>query len=427
MRQALSGLTTRGRSFVGAGLAAALSAMVFGQNDLLRVAILVLALPLVSALVVSRTRYRLASSRRMEPARISAGQQARVVLRLENVSRLPTGLLLVEDRIPYVLGARPRFVLDRVEPQGTREVDYLVRSEVRGKFAIGPLTIKLTDPFGMCELVRSFTRTDTFVVTPVVERLPAISLGGDWAGTGESRMRTMAAAGEDDVITREYRRGDDLRRVHWRSTARYGELMVRREEQPWESRAVLLLDTRASAHRGTGGASSLEAGISAAASVGAHLIRGGFAVNLMTDTAEVLVSDTLDLLGGTHEETLLDALAVVGSSDRRVLSAASPGLRCAGDGLTVAFLGAVTSAEAAELVRARHSSGTAVAVVLEVESWRAESRDRQQHADQAGAIALFRSAGWRVVPLSAGDSLAQAWPYAAHTATSFKSASGGDR
>ncbi|MFI5098992.1 MAG: hypothetical protein ACHQE5_00510 [Actinomycetes bacterium] len=104
MRQALRGLTTRGRCFLGAGGASALCALLFGQRDLLRIAVLVAALPLVSAVVVSRTRYRIASSRRLEPARAPVGSDARVVLRLENVSRLPTGLLLLEDRIPYVLG-----------------------------------------------------------------------------------------------------------------------------------------------------------------------------------------------------------------------------------------------------------------------------------------------------------------------------------
>ena len=67
-------------------------------------------------------------------------------------------------------------------------------------------------------------------------------------------------AGEDDVIPRAYRDGDELRRVHWRSTARYGELMVRREEQRWRNRATVLLDSRSISHMGTGAGSSFETG-----------------------------------------------------------------------------------------------------------------------------------------------------------------------
>ena len=92
----------------------------------------------------------------------------------------------------------------------------------------------------MCELARSFTSTDPLVVTPVVENAARAAAG---RGLGRQRRsprpRSIASAGEDDVVTREYRRGDDLRRIHWRSTARSGELMVRREEQPWQSRALL--------------------------------------------------------------------------------------------------------------------------------------------------------------------------------------------
>jgi uncharacterized protein (DUF58 family) len=420
MRQALRGLTTRGRSFLGAGAAAALCSMAFAQRDLLRAAILVLALPLISALVVSRTRYRLASSRRMEPARTPAGQEARVILRLENVSRLPTGLLLLEDRIPYVLGARPRFVLDRVEPQGVREVAYAVRSDVRGRFSIGPLTIRLTDPFGMCELVRSFTSTDTFVVTPVVERLPSLALGGEWTGSGDSRSRSLASAGEDDVITREYRRGDDLRRVHWRSTAKYGELMVRREEQPWESRAVVLLDARAAAHRGDGPGSSFEVAVSVAASVGVHLGQAGFTVELVTDSGARIGSSVGDDLTGTHEELLLDALAVVEASPNRSLRTAGPVLRSAGDGLTVAVVGALSVEEATDLVRMRHGTGGAAAIVLDVDTWRSPiARERAQPIEIAGPIAVLRAAGWRVVPLVAGQPLSSVWPMIGHSHQAF--------
>ena len=419
MRQALQGLTTRGRCFLGAGGTSALCALIFGQRDLLRIAVLVATLPLVSALVVARTRYRIASSRHLEPARATVGSDARVVLRLENVSRLPTGLLLLEDRIPYVLGARPRFVLDRVEPRGTRDVAYGLRSEARGRYVLGPLSIRLTDPFGMCELVRSFSSTDPFVVTPVVEKLPTLPLGGDWAGSGESKARSIASAGEDDVVTREYRRGDDLRRIHWRSTAHRGELMVRREEQPWESRGLLLLDTRVQAHRGDGPASSFEVAVSAAASLGVHLGRQGFSLDLVTDDGRRISASVADHRG-EQEDALLDSLAVVEPSNNRSLQLAGPVLRSAGEGLTVAVLGALTVDEAAELVRYRHGAGSVLAVALDVDTWRSGGgRDRAATTDASGPVAVLRGAGWRVVTLSAGQRLADVWPYVASSPITF--------
>ncbi len=200
---------------------------------------------------------------------------------LDNVSRLPSGVLLMEDALPYTLGGRPRFVLDKVEPQGQRTVAYPVRSDVRGRFTVGPLSVRLTDPFGLVELSRAFASTDELVVTPVVSPLPPVRLGGDWAGGGESTARSVAASGSEDISTREYRHGDDLRKVHWKSTARTGELMVRREEQPFQSRATLLLDGRAAAHRGEGPGSSYEWAVSAVASAGTALARAGFALHLL--------------------------------------------------------------------------------------------------------------------------------------------------
>jgi hypothetical protein len=120
MRTALAGLTTRGRSFLAAGVAAAVCAYVLGQSDLLRVGLLLAVLPLVCATVLYRTRYRVAGSRRLSPARVPAASEARVHLRIDNVSRLPTGLLMLQDRVPYVLGPRPRFVLDRVVAAAAR-------------------------------------------------------------------------------------------------------------------------------------------------------------------------------------------------------------------------------------------------------------------------------------------------------------------
>ena len=174
-----------------------------------------------------------------------------MTLRLENVSRLPTGLLLAEDTVPYALGTRPRYVLNGIERGGSGELSYPLRSDLRGKFVIGPLEIRIADAFGLVELGplvflphrRSSSRRAWF-------RCP----GPWWRAAGwatvTARRRAAAAAGEDDVMPRAYRDGDELRRVHWRSTARYGELMVRREEQRWRNRVMLLLDTRRGAHVG---------------------------------------------------------------------------------------------------------------------------------------------------------------------------------
>ncbi len=244
MRQALRGLTTRGRAFVAAGITASLCALLLGQKDLLRVGILLVALPIVAALVVGRTRLRLQVRRSLAPDQVPVGTQATVELTLTNQGRMPAGLLLLEDRIPYVLGHRPRFVVDRVSPNWRRTVSYPVKSDVRGLFQVGPLMLTVADPFGLVETSRTFTRSQHLLVTPRVYRLPEVRLGADRAGSGENRPRAIASAGEEDATVREYRDGDDLRRVHWRSTARRGSLMVRREEQPWQSRCAIFLDAR---------------------------------------------------------------------------------------------------------------------------------------------------------------------------------------
>ncbi|MGH8970238.1 MAG: DUF58 domain-containing protein [Actinomycetes bacterium] len=415
MHDALRGLTTRGRSFLAAGTTILISSIALGEHDLMRIAVLLMALPLVSAWVVARTRYRLASDRRLSSGRTPAGQDITVTLRLDNISRLPTGLLLVEDRVPYMLGSRPRFVLDRVQPRGRRSVAYQVRSDVRGRYQLGPLSIRLTDPFGMCELNRSFNRRDTLVVTPQVHNLPLVQIASEWTGSGESRSRSVASAGEDDAATREYRQGDDLRRVHWRSTARFGQLMVRREEQPWQSRCTLLLDTRSGAHRGEGPSSSFEWAVAAAASVGVHLVRHGFHVRLLTDTGGSVASAAHDAdgVGSDFEGALLDGLAVVEPSPNQTFGDATSALRRGGgDGLLVAVLGSLRPDEAHQLARLRHGSTAAVAILLDTATWSSRTYRGDDPAGHEGSVALLQASGWRVLSAEAGADLAALWPEA---------------
>ncbi|MFI6150179.1 DUF58 domain-containing protein [Streptomyces sp. NPDC051109] len=422
LRASLAGLTTRGRSFLAAGVAAALCAYVLGQGELLRVGLLLAVLPLICVFALHRTRHRVSGSRRLTPMRVPAGSEARVQLRMENVSRLPTGLLMLQDRVPYVLGPRPRFVLDRVEPGGRREVSYRVRSDLRGRYPLGPLQLRLTDPFGLVELTRSFSTYDTLTVIPRTEPLVPVRLTGETSGYGDGSRRSLALAGDDDVIPRTYRRGDDLRRVHWRSTARYGELMVRREEQPQRSKATVLLDTRGVAFEGAGPDSAFEWAVSGAASTLVHLLEQGFSARLLTDSGTSAPGNggSGGFSSGGQESAeaaglMMDTLAVVGHSDGAGLTRAYDAVRsggghegggfagAGGDGLLIAFFGDLDDVQTEVAAKMRGRCGAGVAFVLDSALWagrpsRVEAR-----------VGRLRDAGWTALAVPPGVAFGELW------------------
>ena len=146
MREALSGLTVRGRAFLAAGITAVVCAVLLGQPTLTRVGVLVTALPLLTAATLGRSRYRLALVRAVSPQTVTAGQPATVNLTMTNEGRTPSGVLMLEDHVPYVLGTRPRFVLDGIGHGWRRHATYQVRSNVRGRFEIGPMSVRVSDP-----------------------------------------------------------------------------------------------------------------------------------------------------------------------------------------------------------------------------------------------------------------------------------------
>lgn len=399
-------LTVRGRAVLAAGISALVCALGLGQSDLLRVGVLLVALPAVCAVVLSRRHFRVSCTRTLLPHRVAAGQAARVHLELANVSTTRCSVMLVEERVPFVLGTRPRFVLPGLEPGERRGVAYSVRSEVRGRFTIGPLAVRLTDPFGLVEQARSFTARDQLVVTPPIHELPGLPWRGDWGGRGDSRPRAVSASGEDDVATREYRHGDDLRRVHWRSTARRGELMVRREEQPWQTRASVLIDRRAHAHHGEGLASSLEWAVTATGSIAHHLVGLGYIVRLVDGPQQHEWSDPT----GAGDGPLLDQLAVLEAGDGAALAEAV-GLARASQrgGLLVAVVGAMDDATAEDLARLRRQGTSCVAIVIETPTFDLAVPPDAGNATHARACVILRNAGWAVAGARSGDSIVDAW------------------
>jgi uncharacterized protein (DUF58 family) len=195
--------------------------------------------------------------------------------------------------------------------------------------------------------------------------------------------------------------------VHWRSSAHAGELMVRREEQPWQSRATLFVDNRRYAHRGTGAASSFEHAVSVAASVAVHLVQRGFNVRLVTASGE-------EHAGTWHEHNaaaaetapLLEALAVMDLTDQQHVD--NRWLSEGGhSGLLFAVLGDLDERDSPALTRMRHSAAGAVAVVLDVPAWSRTSAPATLPTERR--TAWLGVNGWRAVAAGPQDPLASVW------------------
>jgi uncharacterized protein (DUF58 family) len=431
---ALSTLTTRGRCLVVAGGALLIVGILLGERALVRIAVFVLVLPLVSAVAVARQRFAVTSRRTVTPTRVPRGADAEVALELANTDRRTGGLWELTEQLPADLGAEPRFLVERLGAGETATLRYRVHGARRGRHTLGPLRLRLVDPFGLVARTCAGTDTVPLVVVPRVRPLgPGGPIGGS-GGTGEGARRAIAVHGEDDVSTREYRHGDDLRKVHWRATARAGELMVRLEERPWRAQATLLLDTRSRAHlvaarRAPGlpvtavagdqapPQDSLEWLIEAAATIGTTLTRRGTVLRVVTEAGDLPSAAG----GGLGPEELLDRLA--GLEPTRIAeltTGVDRACRLAGDGPLVCLLGAVGPDDVVDLVRARSGPATDVAVLTDASSWaetgatrgrrtvsavsRAElDSQRQQVAD------LLRLAGWQVAVAGAGSTVDEVW------------------
>lgn len=404
MREALRSLTTRGWAFLSAGGAIVFSAVLVGHSTLVRIGVLVGVLPLIAAWWVGRSRHQLTLVRTVSPQVVAAGQPATVRLTITNHGRATSGSLLLEERIPYVLGTRPRFVLEGLGQGWVRHATYQVRSDTRGQFEVGPMTLRVNDPFGLVELGRSFQSTTRLTVTPRITALSAIPLGGAWTGSGDNRPRAFASGSAEDVTVREYRLGDDLRRVHWRSSARTGELMVRREEQPWQSRATVYLDNRLTSHRGQGAASSLEAAVAAAASVAVHLATIGYTVRLVTAAGERRETQWHSHSAQSGAAPLLEALAVVQLAHVPVPDTqwlAEPGQ---GE-VTIGVFGALVEQDVAFLRRLRTHAASSLALAFDADQW----ATHLPPTPGPGAATLLASAGWSSVVVGPRDRIDSRW------------------
>ncbi|MEL4504137.1 DUF58 domain-containing protein [Luteococcus sp. H138] len=402
-------LTARGKAFLLLGLLGLIACMAMGQRDLARVCALLILLPLAAILVVGRSRLHLVSERTIDPPRVTLGERMDASLALRKAGALPVGLLRFEDTVPRELGRRPRFTIHTFAGDWKRQITYPLMGLARGRYRVGPLLVRAIDPFGLAQIDRQFRASNEVLVTPEVVPLSQLGSASGSNASGESTPQKIGLVGQDDVLVREYRDGDDVRRIHWRSTAKKGEIMVRREEQAWDPSVTVLLDSRASAHAGTGRTASFEWAVSAATSVAHHLISNGFRL-VMVDSDGVVPTASAEDPFAAREAVLLAMTDEQLSEYTGLESALETNLQRQGE-MLVAILGRLTPADVAALATARRGRTVGLAIVLDVDSFtirglRAEPEVIAQHEQCCRQLS---EAQWRVVQVKRGSSVAEAW------------------
>lgn len=421
--RALSGLTTRGRCLLAAGIAAAACAVVLDERGLLRVAAFIVALPLLAAALAAASRVRIGARRTITPERVPAGGDGDVRLDLWRTGRLPAGEILLEDRLPHPLGPRPRFVVERL-PHHSVTLRYPIRPGMRGVHRISGLRATITDPFGLCQFDRDLVPPSGLVVVPRVSLLRSRPDGAGTGGVDSGSVRRHAGQGDPDVMVRQYRTGDDMRKVHWRSTARRDEMMVRIEERPWRGGTTVLLDRRAAAHHGVGHADgSLEWAVEFAASVCVHLSGSGSPVRLSDERGHVL-ADVPDGAGQAGGGVVLDALAALQPAHERDLGVSSGPAHAQGHEL-IAVLGTVGARGVAELTNTRARGAPSLAVLLDTTSW--QEPGHRPTATVTDTAALLQAAGWRVVVAGRHAGVADIWAQLCRTTSTTPLQTGGFR
>lgn len=394
-------LTVRGRCFLAAGLAAVICGIQIGERDFVRIGLVAMLVPTIAWLVLRRTEREVWLRRDLSALQVEAGGTAEVTVEVGNAGRR-TGTLLLQEELPPALGESPTFVVDPLPAGGRTRLRYQLRAAQRGRYPVGPMHVRVGDPIGMVDLHQTLPSSATLLVTPRTEPLPQVALTGRWAGAGDDRTRDLMGTGSPDVTIREYRLGDDLRRVHWPSSARVDQLMVRREEQQWQSRCTLLIDNRRIAHRGYGADSSMETAVRVAASVARYLVAHDFEVRLVSATGEVSRTGWHHGARGADLPDHLERLALMVQSRHEQMSTRWVDESQHG-GMLLAVLGHLNDPDRDFLAGLASAGAAAHALVLDVSQW-----DRT-HSSTSAPTASLRARGWKAATLGRETPMAAAW------------------
>ncbi len=394
-------LTDRGRWILALGGGIYLTAWAFGSEALYPVALGLVLAVLAAALWVRLLQRPMTLRRRLDRGDRLAGDDVPVQLELDAEGLVPSGTLVLRERIAR-LGERETPLVRR---HGRLRGRYVLRRVPRGRYAIEASEIVIEDPFGLERVEVELPSQSSILVYPRlvdVDRL--FSESG--ARTPEGRRLLMRRpSGFDLHSVREYEQGESLRRVHWPSTAKRGQLMVKELEDSPRDETAVLLDADAATVVGEAPESSFELAVRAAGSIlKSHASRGRRAA-LIVNGARPVYQRVHTFDGDWHRA--LEVLAGVEPDGR------SPVVNVladeAGPASRAVELTVVTSALSARLVerlvhRALAHHGASL-VYVEAASF-ARAAAEQLPVDAGAQILRLHRAGVPVIVLRRGDDLA---------------------
>lgn len=418
-------LTPRGLTLLVAGSGLAGLGVLYGV-ELLATMGSALLLTVVAGLAAlaggprTHARRRLVAERVCAPDPVPPGHWATVVVRVRNpadddpaTSREAVAGCHLEE---VESGGGPDRTSPGPAPGGGPGLVYRVRSGRRGRWPLGPLVATTRDAFGVARLDQRIGGAGSLRVhatlvplAPPGPTLPAL----------EDPSRSSVGEGHDDVVLREYRSGDDLRRVHWASAARHGTPMVRTGQaldRPATGvllDAALLRDQHAMSGQPPGMDRSGEWAVAAAVSIAVCLSGGGHPVRLYSTLDHPSLSTLPPARAGGDEGTLLartvDMAPPAGTpaldpliATARVLEV-DPGR----DRTLYAVLGPLTPAQADALARLATTRRARALLLSPTDDGRPDVAGDAR--PDATAVAVLRRSGWSVRTVSPGTLLTTAW------------------
>ena len=351
----------------------------------------------VSTAALGRSGVRI--ERRVTPHPTVVGRSATVRVDVTAAGHVLDSLEIEERAAPELTGPNPPRARLRRTP-GRVSLGYRIDPGHRGRWPVGPLHIHRRDPFGLADLEGPLGRPVDVAVRPRTVALPAV--GRSFAMDLDRSATGARAPSTDDVALRPYRSGDDLRRVHWRSSARRGELVVRQDERAARRPASVLLDLPLDD-------AAAEWSISLACSVALALSAAGHHVRLLAGDLDGPVAhlppDLEGLSGAMVLDQAIDLTLPLDPAQRqfRMSAALEQVAAHPGPEILVAVIGALAPGDVAALADLGRD-GTARAFVRV-----GRPGDPTITANQAETARSLDRAGWGVVTVSPGEDLAGAW------------------